>query len=118
LDLREEDYQSGEVHFRDSLLRQDEVGDEHGIVEAIEGLATLAAVRAQPRRAMLLAGSAAKWREKGGAQPPPAELSRLEGRMAGAGQARGAEAAAAARAEGQAMTLEQVVVYALEEKSG
>jgi Tetratricopeptide repeat len=78
-----------------------------------EGLAGRAAGRGQPERALRLAGAAGALREALGLFAPRADQARLERWLEPARHQLGPTAAAAAWAEGQAMTPEQAVADAL-----
>jgi non-specific serine/threonine protein kinase len=86
-----------------------------GIALALEGLAGVAAARGAAARAMRLTGAAAALRAPIGVPIPPLEQGRLARWLQVARQALSDDAAAALRAEGQAMTPEQATAYALEE---
>jgi len=57
--------------FAESLRLRHELGDQVGTAELLENIAGLAAVRAQPERAVQLAGAAAALREIIGAPLSP-----------------------------------------------
>ena len=81
----------------------------------MEGLAGVAGGQARAERAARLWGAAETIRAGIGAPPPPAEHTRTAAAVAHARNGVGDHAFAAAWAEGQAMTLEQAVAYALGE---
>jgi len=59
-------------------------GDRQGLVDALEGLAAVAAVDGQPARAARLWGAAAAWREESGLPLPPDRRARQERQIAAA----------------------------------
>ena len=75
--------------------------------------AELATAEAQPRRALRLAGAAASLREKHGTPLAPSSQARLERTLELVREAFRGEDAVVAWSEGQAMTLEQAMAYAL-----
>src|SRR5262249_15729298 len=111
------DYQVARQLYEQSLAMVIDVKDRSGIPARLEGFAGLAAADGLLERAVRLAGAAAKLRASVGGplRRPEEELFRLwmqptEG-LSGA-------ATEAAWAEGQAMSDEQVVAYALEPETG
>ena len=95
----------------ESLPVHREVGNRFGIARALEGYAALAA-RAQPARALRLAGAAAALRAALGRPMAPAERPIYEGRLEPARRALGPRAADAARAAGAALPLEEAIAFA------
>jgi hypothetical protein len=91
---------------------------EDQIAASLAALAGLAAMQGQPVRALRLAGAAAALRERVGWQPWPAGQASLTGRLAVAHAALSVEGQAAARADGQALTVEQAIVEALGRSHG
>lgn len=111
------DYVSARSLYRESLMIRQELGDLRCIMEALEGFASLVAVQANPSHAAMLWGAAEQLREKLGTPLPPNERSRYETQVASVRAALTAESAFdAAWAEGRAMTLEQTLALAFEEK--
>jgi hypothetical protein len=78
-----------------------------------EDMGSLAALQAQARRALRLAGAASALREEIGGPLTPTEASQLEAALEPARQALDAETQAALWAEGRVMPLDQVVDMAL-----
>jgi predicted ATPase/class 3 adenylate cyclase len=107
--------------FEESLRLFGEGGQERGPpavlgrAGCLVGLAVLAAARGQPGRALRLGGAAAALAQTTGRPLDPADQAALDGGLAPARRALPAEAQAAARTEGQAMSLEQAVADTLEE---
>ncbi len=88
--------------------------DVWGVAMTVEGLAGIAAARGRGERALHLAGAAHALRLAAEMPAHPDEQARLDGWLAAARQALRAEAQATAWAEGQAMSLEQAITYALD----
>ena len=107
------DYSSARPLYEESLVIFGELGDGRGIARVFEGLAGLAAARAQPERALRLAGAAAALRKSLGAPLPPIELARLERSLDPAWQSVGKLAGSAIWKEGSLILLEQAINYAL-----
>jgi predicted ATPase/class 3 adenylate cyclase len=97
------DNERAERLFSESLMLFRQVEDKQGIAACLEGLARLANAHNQRERAARLFGATEALRESIGGSVPPAE------------QCKGAEAFAAAWAEGRAMTLGAAIEYALME---
>lgn len=97
----------------ESLTLRTEMGERLGVIECLEGLAGVACARHQAERAVRLLGAAATLRHTIGAPLPPVNLSEYQGYVDGAREEIGVEALTLARAEGEAMTLEQASTYAL-----
>ena len=100
--------------YEQSLELNTEIGYRSGIAARLEGFAGLAAANNQPVRALRLASAAARLRALTGSprRPPEDELVRLW--LEPAERALSEAAAEVACAEGQAMSDEQAVTYALE----
>jgi tetratricopeptide (TPR) repeat protein len=90
----------------------------HGIVHALENVACTLAAMGHARRALRVAGSAARLREELAAALPPAEQAVLERHLAPARQALGAGEARRAEAEGRAAGIDDAVAYALAPEGG
>jgi non-specific serine/threonine protein kinase len=91
-----------------------ELGDLGRIAPSLEGLAGLAAAEGHSERALRLAGAAARQRGSFGSRGYPSEQEQITLWLAPAWRALSEEAGRAAWAEGQAMSTEQAVVYALQ----
>jgi hypothetical protein len=87
---------------------------EKEIAASLEVLGGLAALQAQPERAVRLAGAAAALRERVGLPMTPEDQSFPTDLIAQARRALTPEAQRAAWAVGQAMTLEQAISAALD----
>jgi hypothetical protein len=90
-------------------------GDVRYIAGALELCGGIAAAQGDPCRALRLAGATAALRERTSRPLIPFDQAALTRRLAPARQALSAEEQALAWTEGQAMTLEQTIAYALEE---
>jgi predicted ATPase len=111
--LRQGDARRARAIFAESQRQFNEASSKIGVVFALEGLASLAAARGQPERAVRLLGWADAMRAAVGERRPPVEQADLD-RDLGTVRSQLDEAAfAAAYAEGRAMTIEQAVAYAL-----
>jgi predicted ATPase/transcriptional regulator with XRE-family HTH domain len=110
-------YEVARQLYEQSLAMVIDVKDRSGIPARLEGFAGLAAADNRLERAVRLAGAAARLRASVGGprRPPEEELFRLWMRPT---EALSHPAAEAAWAEGQAMSDEQVVAYALEPETG
>jgi tetratricopeptide (TPR) repeat protein len=95
-----------------------ELGDKEGIVKSLEGLAGVAAAQRQHERAARLFGAAQAARESIGGPLPPPEQSDHDQHVALTHAGLGNIAFAATWAEGRAMTLEQIIEYALAFETG
>ena len=110
------DYAAARTRHVESLVIWWEVGYKPAIASCLEGLARVACAQDHPERAAQLLGAAEALREAIGVPLPPADRAQ-HGRHRERGRAKlGEEMFAAAWTEGRAMTLEQAVAYALEEK--
>jgi predicted ATPase len=101
--------------FRESLGILRETGLREWCADPLLGLALVAAQRGAPERAACLLGAAEALR--GGSEPAlaPADLAAYQRSVDLARDALGERRFVAARAEGQAMTPEQAILYALHE---
>jgi hypothetical protein len=82
---------------------------------ALGGLARVVSTREEPRRAAQLYAASAALREALGAPVAPADRADHERRLAHLSACLGEEAFASAWSAGQAMTLDEVVAFALED---
>lgn len=99
-------------YLRESLTLRQETGERLGIAECLEGLAMVVAGQQASRAARLL-GAAQVLRETIGAPRPPVERPRYEATVQAARASLGERAFTAARAAGQALSLEDAVGEAL-----
>jgi hypothetical protein len=83
------------------------------VVRSLQGLAIVATGQRQPERAARLVGASARLRDNASVPVSPVEQAELDTAFATARQEFVEAEFAAAWAEGQAMTLEQAVAYAL-----
>jgi tetratricopeptide (TPR) repeat protein len=103
--------------YVESLTRAQEAGAPGRFAEALEALASLAAVRGRPGRALRLAGAAAALRAGVGQSLPLAEQAALTRTLAQARHALTAEQQAAEWSQGEAMTPEQATAEAVSDPS-
>jgi len=109
---RSGDTQTATVLYRESLKMIHEVGNLPLTAAGLDGLAGLASSQGLHERAVRLSGAAAALKERiGGSQPMRGLWEEAD--IAAARAAMGDEAAAAALAEGRAMTVDQALAYAL-----
>jgi predicted ATPase len=102
-------------YYRESLMLCKELGDKLIASESLEGLACVAGVRGEAERAAKLFGVAEAMREAVGYQLIPEEEALRTPYFAMAQSRLGEASWEAAWAEGQDLTLEKAVSYALEE---
>jgi non-specific serine/threonine protein kinase len=114
LATRDRDFATARSLHDQSLAIRKRLGDPWTIALSLESLAELAALQRQRGRALRLAGAAARLRASAGAPPPPVNQQRLQSWLPSAHLALTESARTAAWAEGQAMSIEQAVAYALE----
>src|SRR5262249_52408681 len=93
------------------------LSDQASVVWCLAGLGSAAALDEEPERAARLWGAAERLRQTLGCRPAPAARATYERAMAIARAQLGEDAFAAAWAAGRAMTLEQAIAYALEERA-
>jgi tetratricopeptide (TPR) repeat protein len=102
----------------ESLRMRRELEDSAGIAGCLEGVALVALAQRRHRRAARLLGAAETARATVGCRLAPAERDFYARKLATARPGRDEEGFPMAWAEGQALTLEQAVAYALQESSG
>jgi non-specific serine/threonine protein kinase len=95
-------------------LRREDRG-QSAILRVLETMAALAGAQNRPVRAARLSGATDVWYKSGRLRRWPADPPRVDPWIAVAQGALGEEAFAAARSEGQTMTLEEAVAYALDD---
>jgi tetratricopeptide (TPR) repeat protein len=101
--------------FQESLTLFRKLGISRGIAECLAGLAGLAASRGRPQEAARLLSAAEALLKASGSTWWPADRVEYERNLATLRAALSEAAFAAAWAEGQAMTLERAIAYALEQ---
>jgi predicted ATPase/class 3 adenylate cyclase len=111
------DYPSAQALYEESLTIRQELGNRWGIAWSLEGLAYAAFALAGPGRAARIWGGAERLREEIASPLPPGDRPRYDHKVAAARTTLGDAAFDLAWQEGRAMTLEQVVEYALRAKS-
>jgi DNA-binding CsgD family transcriptional regulator len=104
--------------FEEALVTSQDMGRTPQVIEALEGMASLAGAMGKATRAAHLWGAAEAAREVTGISAfTPAELALHEPHLAVASSQLGDEAWQEALAEGRAMSLEKAAEYALSEKT-
>jgi tetratricopeptide (TPR) repeat protein len=111
---RQGDFPAARSRLADSLRMFREMEYTGGLVRTLERLGGLAVAQGEMERAGRLLAAAASQRATTGGRTALSPPQEVEGDVAAVRAALDAEAFAAAWAEGQAMTLEQAVRYALE----
>jgi non-specific serine/threonine protein kinase len=106
------DYRNAAVFFRESLQMHREVGSKKGISESLAGFAGVAVGEGEPERAARLLGAAEGLLGTLGVRFETAEEIEFESQMKAAKTVLGDARYAVLRAEGGAMTLDQVIDYA------
>ncbi|HLF27902.1 MAG TPA: tetratricopeptide repeat protein [Anaerolineae bacterium] len=101
--------------YRESLTINWEIGDRWAIAYLLEDIGSMAALQGRPKQALRLIGAAAALREAIGSPLSPAEQAKLEQLLQPTLHPLDEAAQAAARTEGQALSLEQAIAYALSE---
>jgi predicted ATPase/class 3 adenylate cyclase len=107
------DHAAARALAEEALAIRRESGSTIRVAWSLACFAYMAATLGQWRRTLRLAGAAAALRRATDFQNPASTLLRLERKLGTAREALGAPASAALWAEGEAMTLEQAVAYAL-----
>ncbi|HSH79740.1 MAG TPA: tetratricopeptide repeat protein, partial [Herpetosiphonaceae bacterium] len=113
LRLKRQEYAQATVLLHESMMLARELGDPQTVAFCLESFATLAAAQGWPERASRIFGAAEGLRATAGAALSPAERSSLQPSLDAARSALAEEAWCTAWAEGQAMTLERAIEYAL-----
>ncbi len=114
VDVDEGQFAMAWSRFEESAALVRDLHDLSGSATLLDGVAGLAAVQAQPVRALRLAGAAAALREALGKSHPRNLRDWIERKLAPARESLGPEATASAWAEGHAMGPERAMPYALE----
>jgi tetratricopeptide (TPR) repeat protein len=112
------DHQAAGCYLEDSLTICQGLGMQGDTAIALKTYARLAASQREPERALRLAGAAVAWQESYSAFLLPDDQIRFEQALDYARQALNEETASMAWVEGQAMSLEEAVEYALMERQG
>jgi hypothetical protein len=100
--------------YAESLVLRRDLGDRAGIAACLEGIATVVEISGRSRQAARLLGAAQALRDAIGASLSPIDLSHCEQVIATVRVSLGERAFASAWVEGQTMSQEQVVAYALD----
>lgn len=104
--------------YTESLVLRRELGDRAGIAACLEGIATVVEKSGRSQQAARLLGAAQALRDAIGASLSPIDLSDCEQTIAAVRASLGERAYTTAWVEGQAMSHEQVVAYALDRGHG
>jgi predicted ATPase/DNA-binding SARP family transcriptional activator len=112
------DYVQATSLYQESLRLRRETGDRLSLAQSLEDFAGLAGRQGQPERALRLLGAAEALGETLGRTLPIAIAAEYERTVAAAYAALSKEAFAATWKEGRAMSIEQAVDYALEDREG
>jgi len=108
-------YAQARASYRRAVIILAEMNNSWGLFYLLEALACLAAAEAQWERAARLFGAAERLGETIGSLIAPIERAECERDMAAARAALGEPAFAVAWAAGQALTLDEMIAYALEQ---
>ena len=108
------DYAQALSLYKESLKINHELDGKWAIAYLFEDFASLAVLCLQPARALRLVGAADALRKRTGSLLSPAELSKLESKLAIARAALAADLQERLVAEGAQMTLEEAIEYAFE----
>jgi tetratricopeptide (TPR) repeat protein len=110
------DYAQARVRLLESLLLRREIGDRNGIANCLEGLGAVAVAHRQPEQAIRLCASAEGLRQAVGTRLNLVQRPVYEQTLDAARAQLADEIATAAWAAGRAMTLDQAIAYALDER--
>jgi predicted ATPase/transcriptional regulator with XRE-family HTH domain len=112
--LDQEDADRAEEYYLKSLQILKELMHRNDIIEALEGLAGVAALRRQPERGARLMGAARVLRQSIGAPIPPHNLARYERIVSNIEAQLQSDVLMAQQKAGAALSLEEAIEYALE----
>jgi non-specific serine/threonine protein kinase len=107
------DYTLAVSLFKQSLSRQQEAGDRWNIAYSLEGIACVAVTQGKPERAAWIWGAAEALREVINSPLPPAYREIYELFVVTAKASLNEEAFKEVRSEGQELTMEQAIAFAL-----
>jgi len=110
------DYESAHAAYREALQVFAQLSSKRGMARVLEGFACLAAAREEAKRALTLAAAAAHLRHQISVPLPQAEQSKLDHNLSPAWKLLPEAEGKAAWAEGAAMSVDNAVRYALEER--
>ncbi|HEY8744991.1 MAG TPA: tetratricopeptide repeat protein, partial [Chloroflexota bacterium] len=111
------DYVKANAYLNQSLILTRRTGNRFNLPFVLESVASLAAIAEQPEHALRLASAAAALRERLGMPVPPTWRPRIARTLERARVRLDPATAAAAWAEGGALTPEQALDYALNEET-
>jgi non-specific serine/threonine protein kinase len=112
--IAERDYRRAWDLFYESLMLQQEIGNQQGISECLSGFAALAGAQGNPERAACLFGAAEALRSAIGAYMWPAERIECERNLRSAKAQLDQADWQASWQEGQKLSPEQAIAYALQ----
>ena len=112
--LRQGDHARARAIFAETLQYFKEAGLKIGVAYSLEGLASLAVMQTKPERAAQILAWTDVVREAVGDIRPLAEQAEVDRDLATIRAQLGTTAFAAAQAAGQAMSMDEVIAYALE----
>jgi predicted ATPase/class 3 adenylate cyclase len=113
--LAQEDFTTAAFSFLEALANDEHVGNRTGMGIVLDNLAALASLQGQHLRALRLGGASEAIKEAAGGHAPPPFIDLPDPRDSARGSL-GEAAVAAAWEEGRAMTLEQALALAREER--
>jgi tetratricopeptide (TPR) repeat protein len=99
--------------FLHGLALRHELGDEAGVAEILEGLAGVSSAGGRHEDAATLVAAASSVRERTGSAASPSEIEAAERVLAAARRRLGVDALEAGRVRGRAMSLPEIVDFAL-----
>lgn len=111
------DYAAARALYRESALISHELADKWALAYVLEDIGAMTALQGQIDRALRLVGAASALRETIGAPLSAVERDKLEHLLATARREMSDTAQASAQAEGRQLSLDQVIAYALEDRS-
>ena len=114
--MRERDWDRAKERLAESLEVRQEIGDKGGSAWCLERLAGIAMAQGQAEKAVRLFGAAAAMRSSIGSVIDPADQANYEKNRNSLRAKLGKERFKAVWDEGYALTLEQAVAYALEDR--
>jgi non-specific serine/threonine protein kinase len=107
-------YGRAQAYYQESLVMRRELGNKFALAQSLEDLAVLAGRQGQAERAIRLLGAAEAFCETLGTRLPVAQPAVYQATVAAGRAALGEAEFAALWAEGQALSLEEAIDFALE----
>lgn len=111
--LRQGDHERAKPIFRDGLVIMKKLGDTRNMIAVLSALAGVAIAEGKPERAGRLLGAADSLRDATGVLTTPADRAEQQRNLVSAREALDPDTFASSWAAGKAMTLDEVVEYAL-----